>query len=355
MPRGVVGEDPLHGHSVLLKVRRTTPTIRREIMRPALLFQLTIAGGLSACGVSDPDVDNDPNAARFVVEDLDRFWEAYDSAFVAGVGSAQRPAIFQRVYLDRGSTGLDEFVERRIESAQRLAAAVESARAYYEAIRPNTFAAASPSTQQAMREIYSALDQRYADARFPDAYFMIGRLSTGGTVGNAGLLIGVELYSRDANTPVDELSPWGQAVTSGPALLPAIVAHELVHVQQRHGASEGEPLLNFAINEGMADFVGELLSGLNINQHVHDFADPIEAELWEEFMADMNGATLSGWMFQGSNAPAGRPADLGYYFGYKITEAFYDGASDKVSAIRELFDVSDYADFLARSGYMGGS
>ena len=106
---------------------------------------------------------------------------------------------------------------------------------------------------------------------------------------------------------------------------------------------------------GVSDPDVELLSGMNFNQHIHDFADPIERELWDEFKADMSGATLSGWIGQGASAPAGRPADLGYYVGYKISEAFYQKAPDKARALSDLFNVSDYAQLLVQSGYAGGN
>lgn len=50
-----------------------------------------------------------------------------------------------------------------------------------------------------------------------------------------------------------------------------VVAHELVHVQQDLMLSD-TTLLRHAIQEGMADFIGELISGKTANQRLHIWA-----------------------------------------------------------------------------------
>ena len=49
----------------------------------------------------------------------------------------------------------------------------------------------------------------------------------------------------------------------------------------------------------------------------------------------------------------GRPNDLGYFIGYRIAQAYYQRASDKSQAVRDIIAAcrGDARDFLARSGY----
>jgi uncharacterized protein YjaZ len=68
----------------------------------------------------------------------------------------------------------------------------------------------------------------------------------------------------------------------------------------------------------------------------------------------MHGSDLSRWLFQGDRS-TDRPADLGYYIGYKICEAFYRRAPDKSEAIRQIIRLTDAEAFLQESGYAGGS
>jgi hypothetical protein len=182
-----------------------------------------------------------------------------------------------------------------------------------------------------IRQSLVKLKGLYPKAVFPPVYFVIGALSSGGTSSNDGLIIGAEMYGRTANTPTEELDPWLLTVIKPVKEVPHIVAHELIHFQQDY---DGGTLLAASIKEGAADFLAELISGRHINQHVHAFADPQEKELWLEFRAKMNEKDYTGGLY---SSVKGRPNDLGYWMGYKITKAYYDQAPDKQAAIIEIF------------------
>jgi hypothetical protein len=49
--------------------------------------------------------------------------------------------------------------------------------------------------------------------------------------------------------------------------------------------------------------------------------------------------------------PKARPADLGYYVGYKICEAYYQAARDKKQAVKDILEMKDFNEFLKDSGY----
>jgi uncharacterized protein YjaZ len=51
------------------------------------------------------------------------------------------------------------------------------------------------------------------------------------------------------------------------------------------------------------------------------------------------------------SASGEKPADLGYYVGYKICEAYYNQAKDKKQAVKDILTIQDYKQFLAKSGY----
>jgi hypothetical protein len=112
-------------------------------------------------------------------------------------------------------------------------------------------------------------------------------------------------------------------------------------------------LLEQSLIEGGADFVGERSSGGNINGRLWSFAIPNEHSLWQEFTAAMHGTDVSQWLYnQGSStATSTRPGDLGYFIGYRIAEAYYLKQADKTAALRDIIEMKDADDFLARSGY----
>ena len=63
----------------------------------------------------------------------------------------------------------------------------------------------------------------------------------------------------------------------------------------------------------------------------------------------MHGTETTGWLY--GNPPPGRPADLGYFIGYRIAEAYYAQAADKAAALRDILRVQDVERILAASGY----
>ena len=131
--------------------------------------------------------------------------------------------------------------------------------------------------------------------------------------------------------------------------LPALVAHELIHFQQKNRSTENT-LLHGAIIEGGADFIAKLTCGKNPNDILEPFGDAHEGQLGTEFSRDMAGKDISNWFYQGDRAKDS-PADLGYYMGYKICEAYYNKAKDKKAAVREMLETKDTMAFLKESGY----
>ena len=61
-----------------------------------------------------------------------------------------------------------------------------------------------------------------------------------------------------------------------------------------------------------------------------------------------DGKDLSKWLYQGDRS-TDRPADLGYWMGYRICEAYYKRAADKKQAIREILEIKDFEAFRSSS------
>ena len=318
---------------------------RRSASTLAPLAVLLAAVAVAGCrSVTGSAIAGTPLTARLITEDIPRFWSAFDS-----IRSSTDSIPLRRLYLDAGTPGLKDFTSLRWKDAKTLTAMVWPRRAYYRSVRSNTLTVASLEPE--IRRIYRMLDTLYGDATFPDVYLVIGGMSTGGTTSDHGLLIGTELFSRAADSPPGVLTPWQQSVVRSVELLPAIVAHELTHYQQSYRA--GSTLLGRSLREGGADFVSEILAGRNINEPLHIFGDLHEREIWVDFSRQMNGSDVSRWLYNGGTVTAttARPADLGYYVGYRVTQAYYERQADKRQALRDIFTIRDFNQFLAASGY----
>ncbi len=309
---------------------------------PRLVAALAL---LAAAPAAAQTLNGDPEKVQLVTSDIPRFWQAYDGATL--VNAAER---FQRMYIDPGSPGVQGFVPGRIGSGRALAATVAARPRFYAAIRAATLAVDTASSVKArIRAGLRQFKALYPEARFPDVYFVIGRINSGGTAGDAGLYIGTEMFALGPDTPLDELGAWERAVVTTREVLPHIVLHELVHFQQPPD-STARTLLARALREGTADFVGQLASGGTFNTAQQAYGDAHEAALWAEFREAMRGTDVSRWMYQGEKA-TDRPADLGYYVGSRIAKAYYDRAADKRAALRDLLTTTDAEAILRASGY----
>lgn len=302
---------------------------------------MLMASPLSAQFPSDPD------SAQVVTDDIARFWLAFDRREAMGDETA-----FQVMYLDVGSPGLRGFADR-IRSAEALAETVRRYEPFYESIRVRTLEVRD--LEDDIRASLATMDRVYPESIFPPVYFVIGRVSSGGTATEDGLIIGTELFATDEESALDTLEPGVAAVLESLSFadLPYVVVHELVHFQQQEPELAGRSLLGQALYEGVADFVCELVAGglASTNEMTRRFGEEHESEIWEEFRADMGGRDFSRWLSNQGQGTEDWPADIGYYVGYKIAQAYYRRASDPMRAVADMLRIEDPEGFLARSGY----
>jgi len=286
----------------------------------------------------------DPAQVKFVTTDIAHFWDAFAARATLGTAKA-----LDSLYFGRATRGLRDFERLRLQDRAVFASTVDAAARYYASAQPSTerIAAAEPE----LRAMLARFAELYPDAVFVDVYFVIGRLSTGGTTGPAGLLIGAEMYARtDDSLLARPLNDWHRAVIRSVDDIAAIVIHELMHEQQRQ---LGNSLLAQSLREGIADFVGELVSGKNINRTAVAYLDANEAALRTEFLAAAAGTDLSRWLFNGV-ASTDRPADLGYAVGHHVARSFYERASDKTAALTRMLTLRNEREarrFLDESGW----
>ena len=267
---------------------------------------------------------HDPDSSIFLTQDIDNFWKAFDEF---KKDTTVNP--FGSNYIDIGSAGVKGFVPNRIKSADNLFEVVKKRKPDYEKVRAGTLRI--KESEQQCRSIFYALKYWYPEAQYPPVYFVIGAYNSGGTFSEEGVFIGAEKQTNINN-------------------IPYIVAHELIHFQQKNW-SENPTLLQQSIIEGSADFLGKLISGTNTNQQVNNYGNKNEEKLCKEFIARMDSTNYVDWLY-GVSGKDDRPNDLGYWIGYKITEQYFKNSTDKKQAVRDILDIKDYKAFLNKSGYL---
>ncbi|MCR4029309.1 MULTISPECIES: DUF2268 domain-containing putative Zn-dependent protease [Flavobacterium] len=262
-----------------------------------------------------------PFDAVFETKDTKNFWLAFDKM----EKTKENPFV---EYMKKGSPGVKAFTEYRIINADSLFVVVKKRKADYELSR-NVLDGLN-TKEKRVRAIYSALKYWYPKAKFPPIYFVYGRFNSGGTSALEGIVVGTEKLQN-----LDGIS--------------GLIAHELVHYQQN--ISGKDALLKWCLLEGGADFIGELISGESINQFSYQYGEKNLDKLCMEFVSRLKNIDNQDWLY-GTSQKDDRPNDLGYWIGYKITEAYFNKQKDKQKAIDEILNIKDTMQFLKQSVFL---
>lgn len=286
-----------------------------------LIFIAFLFFGFSQLTIGQKNYADKPSEAQFITEDVERFWEAFDNMDAMGQNAFEG-------YLENGTDGVKGFTQYRIENANALYKTVTERKSDY--LKSRHVLENLEAKKEEIKTIYSELEKRYPKAVYPPIYFVVGRFNSGGTISQAGVILGTEMMEN-----LDELS--------------GLVAHELIHYQQNF---QGKTTLLFqSLKEGSADFIGELISGTHINKEAFNYGEANSENLKEEFVKRMRKKKFKDWLYATSGKDD-RPNDLGYWIGYKITEAYYDKQEDKQQAIVDILNIDNAQDFLHKSGYL---
>lgn len=290
-------------------------------------------------------VNTDPARLNVVTADLHRFWEAYDKA---KGDSALMEKHMREIYFAQASKGMEDYFAYKVADVTAFVQHLLKHPRFYATVRQNTLAPDRYRTQ--MGASFKKLKALYPEAKFPDVVFVMGAFTSGGTVSHNGLLIGVNQMSSGPGVDVSEVAPRTRMLMNQSAYLPNVVAHELIHFQQA-GMRADTTNLKYALLEGMADFIGELISGKLANPELHQWAKGKEQKIWYRFKKEMRNNDYNAWIANSGTVADGEAADQGYWIGYQICRAYYERANDKKKAIKEMLTIQDYPAFLAKSGW----
>ncbi len=284
--------------------------------------------------------------------DIDLFWK------VLAESPAHFPAAyFKENYFEAGTPYLNTFFTRKIKDAHKLSDLLNSppAFAYYRSIKENT--KKEQTQRQAIFAALEAFQRYYPSCQFCDIVFVIGALSTGGIIVEDAIIIGLELFAKAEDSNTDNFHPWVQNVSSSLDYLPAIVIHELVHVQQSRFLRTSPHqvqitrLLDLSMLEGAADFVCALVLDHKFpHDGMHALADPQEATIWQAFQRDMLKNETGDWLYK-KVKEKNKLSNLGYYVGYKIVEAYYYKHGASTQALQDIIELEAPETLLQASGY----
>lgn len=273
-------------------------------------------------------------------DDITHFWEAYDQ--IAATNNSQKKLqALQTLFWDKASDGQEAMFAVRDYSPEDYLNALKDYPKFWESVRKNTLDAElmAPLLQSGI----DSLEQIYPNLRPATIYFTVGALRSNGTTRDSLVLIGSELALGDSNTNIDELGENLQHLKSffegnPKENLVFLNTHEYVHTQQK--TTIGNSLLAQTLIEGVAEFVAEKALGVPSPNPQLSYGEENEAEIKRTFSKEMTSPLVSNW-FRNTDDNEFGIRDLGYFVGYKISEAHYNQTPNKKLAIKEMIEL-DY-------------
>ena len=295
--------------------------------------------------------------SNFVTSDIDNFWTAYDK-IISTKDSVQQYNYINQLYIYKGSNGLKAIMLARRYTDKSYIDAINNYPLFWKSIRANTF-----KSKQIAKDIesdVSKLKKLYPALRPSKIYFTIGAFRTPGTTMDSMILIGSEIAMADKNVITKEfpktLSNLPPYFATNPIdNMGFSNVHEYVHTQQK--TTIGDNLLAQCVLEGVAEFIAVKATGKKSTAPALTFG--YEKGNFEKirtrFETQMFNASNGFWLYENADNEF-KVRDLGYYVGYVICEKYYNKASNKMQAVKEMIELNynnemELKKFIQKSGY----
>ncbi|MES2747812.1 MAG: hypothetical protein V4648_05505 [Bacteroidota bacterium] len=297
------------------------------------------------------------NFLTVVTSDIDNFWDAYDK-IITTKDTLKQYDYLNKYYIDKGSNGLKEIMQLRNYSPKNYIDAINKYPLFWMSIRPNTYKSKqlSPDLEVGILQ----LKKMYPPLKPSTLYFTIGSFRTNGTISNNTILIGSEMALANKNTVTTELPDYLQYYYSTLHPMDNIVlltVHECVHNQQKPMVHN---LLSYCLYEGVAEFVSTKATRKPSFLPAIEFGKANEAKVKAKFESDLFKMNISNDWLWSTKVNEFKMRDIGYYVGYAICENYYNKASDKEKAIKDMIELDyenteQFEQFVDQSGYLSVS
>jgi hypothetical protein len=288
--------------------------------------------------LAQPNYPKDANEAKVISSDIKNFIEAFN-ALSRNTDSIQ---VLQKLYFDKASIGMTEYIRRFNLNSDTLFKSIQKHPKKYLKIKEFYSQILTFETNhiEEMKEFKKVLP----NAVYPPTYLIVGDYRGIANGSKFGQLVTIEKRLEDLE------------------ILKTTIIHELTHFQQAISMgidkyigvySKKDNMLELILREGGAEFIAYKLVRKNESQfkRLEDY-EKDELELWEKFKKDLEEQDKSFWLtiFSKEN-DKGYPMFLGYPLGYKIVEAYYNQAENKTKAIGEILNITDASEFFDKSDY----
>ncbi len=285
---------------------------------------------------AQPNYPTDPEKAELIYSDVKNFIEAFDNLS----NSSDTIAVLNKYYFDPASNGLKEYISKHNLTPELLKGAIRK--------DPDSYAKVSGFllNRASFKLKFTASMQRFNEvlpsAMYAPTYLLVG-----------------------ANRGIAQASKFGQLVTitrvvESDEKLKKLIVHELAHFQQAitmgiqdYGSLYGKPnnMLGLCLREGGAEFITYLVLNDITQTKGLEYFQNNESKLKSKFLTDLEKQDSKYWLWDSIEDP-NTPNLLGYVMGYKVSEAYYQIASNKKVALIDILAITNPEAFLEMSHYL---
>jgi hypothetical protein len=295
------------------------------------------------------------NQTNFITADIDNFWQAYDKIQTTK-DSVQQYNYINQLFINKGTPGLKAIMKVRDYTAKSYVDAINSYPLFWNSIRPNTYKAKQFAADIATNVL--KLKKLYPALKPAKIYFTMGAFRTGGTTLDSMVLIGSEIAMADEHTNTQEFPANFNSLKTYFKTNPINIVvfnnvHEYVHTQQKTTAADY--LVSQCVLEGVAEFMAVKATGVPSVLPAMAYGNSHKDKIAAVFASQMFNGDTGFWLYSNAQNEFG-VRDLGYYVGYAICQNYYDKATDKKQAVKDMIEL-DYnnldalAAFVDKSGY----
>jgi len=287
---------------------------------------------------------------KVITRDVVNFWEAIDSL----KNNKDTTKIFQTLVIDRATKEFKIFIKKWNIKAENYTVQLKRYPEFYRTLRRNTLRLIN--SEDSIRAIVKRFRGMYPGFVEADICIGIGNFKTGGNIeianGKNYVYIGLEFHGLDSSTIIEELSPAIKDYVSRSNFYRTVI-HELVHIQQyTHGqkvkkALKGNLLMNRILNEGIPDFISQLVVKDSNNGNYFIYGLQHERELKQKLKMELKTNGSGNWFGGPDILFIQMPRDLGYFMGSRIANAYYN----QYGRLSDLIEIKDAENFIILSKY----
>lgn len=267
--------------------------------------------------------------------------------------------IIQRFYIDKIRKRCNPFLkEKNIEAVKLYNSLILYPNFYNQLAK---YEINVKSLNDTIRFIDKKFKESFDEYEEPSIVLLVGDLSVGGAVSKTTIYICLDMISDNGVIDKSELPEYMKNICAKGTLFCYLV-HEIVHSMQ-YGFPMNElfgmikhnknSLLYACLLEGSADYIADHLFNTFLNKNLSNYYEKNIDVIWIRFNQNVNENPFeyNQWIYYFTPNDE-RPADLGYYIGYKICEAFMNKQTDKKRGIKSLINRRKYRDIFNQSEFV---